>query len=162
MAVLKSKRKQSKLEVFHHAYKLRREMTNLLMRDFGYRPPLLNETMRDEKKTRLLNLHQWFIEDERVYIITIIREMMKNITLANSIYPTTLAECDQRRSYQNLAIGLANDIKQELQYVIDVLPVNIEKYIYYSDELDKEITLLKGWRKSDNKIRKRILDKLNK
>jgi hypothetical protein len=162
MAVLKSKRKQSRLEVFHHAYKLRREMTDLLMRDFGYKEPSFDKTMREEKKTKILNLHKWFIEDERVYIITIIREMMKNITLANSIYPTTLSECDQRRSYQNLAIGLANDIKQELQYVIDVLPVNVEKYIYYSDELDNQITLLKEWRKSDNKIRKRILDKLNK
>ena len=162
MAVLKSKRKQSRLEVFHHAYRLRREMTDLLMRDFGYKAPSFDETMREEKKTRVLNLHKWFIEDERVYIITIIREMMKNVTIANSIYPTTLAECNQRRSYQNLAIGLANDIKQELQYVIDVLPVNVEKYIYYSDELDKQITLLKEWRKSDNKIRKRILDKLKK
>lgn len=162
MSVLKSKRKQSKLEIFHHAYKLRREMTDLLMRDFGYKAPSFDKAMKEEKKTKILNLHKWFIEDERVYIITIIREMMKNITLANSIYPTTLSECDQRRSYQNLAIGLANDIKQELQYAIDVLPVNVEKYIYYSDELDKQITLLKEWRKSDNKIRKRILDKLNK
>ena len=162
MAVLKSKRKQSRLEVFHHAYKLRREMTDLLMRDFGYKAPSFDKNMREEKKTKVLNLHQWFIEDERVYVITIIREMMKNITIANSIYPTTLSECDQRRSYQNLAICLANDIKQELQYVIDVLPVNVEKYIYYSDELDNQIALLKEWRKSDNKIRKRILDKSKK
>ena len=36
MSVLKSKRKASQFEVFHHLYKLRREITDLLLRDFGY------------------------------------------------------------------------------------------------------------------------------
>lgn len=36
MSVLKSKRKQSQFEVFHHLYKMRREVTDLLLRDFGY------------------------------------------------------------------------------------------------------------------------------
>ena len=36
MSVLKSKRKPSQFEVFHHLYKLRRNITDLLLRDFGY------------------------------------------------------------------------------------------------------------------------------
>ncbi len=36
MSVLKSKRKASKFEVFHHLYKMRKEVTDLLLRDFGY------------------------------------------------------------------------------------------------------------------------------
>lgn len=36
MSVLKRNRKESQFEVFHHLYRLRREMTDLLLRDFGY------------------------------------------------------------------------------------------------------------------------------
>ena len=36
MSVLKSKRKSSQFEVFHHLYKMRKEVTDLLLRDFGY------------------------------------------------------------------------------------------------------------------------------
>lgn len=36
MSVLKSKRKPSQFEVFHHLNKVRKEVTDLLLRDFGY------------------------------------------------------------------------------------------------------------------------------
>lgn len=36
MSVLKSKRKPSQFEVFHHLNKMRKEITDLLLRDFGY------------------------------------------------------------------------------------------------------------------------------
>ena len=36
MSVLKAKRKSSQFEVFHHLYKTRKEITDLLLRDFGY------------------------------------------------------------------------------------------------------------------------------
>jgi hypothetical protein len=36
MSVIKRKRRESQFEVFHHLYQLRREMTDLLLRDFGY------------------------------------------------------------------------------------------------------------------------------
>jgi hypothetical protein len=36
MAVVKRKRKESQFEVFHHFYKVRKNITDLLLRDFGY------------------------------------------------------------------------------------------------------------------------------
>lgn len=36
MSVLKNKRKASQFEEFHHLYKMRRDITELLLRDFGY------------------------------------------------------------------------------------------------------------------------------
>ena len=36
MSVLKSKRKASQFEVFHHLTKMRKEVTDLLLRDFGF------------------------------------------------------------------------------------------------------------------------------
>lgn len=36
MSVVKSKRKPSSFEVFHHLVKLRKDITDFLLRDFGY------------------------------------------------------------------------------------------------------------------------------
>ena len=36
MSVVKSKRKESQFEVFHHFTKMRKKITDLLLRDFGY------------------------------------------------------------------------------------------------------------------------------
>ena len=36
MSVLKYKRKESKFEVFDYFYRTRKEITDLLLRDFGY------------------------------------------------------------------------------------------------------------------------------
>lgn len=38
MSVLANKRKESQFEVFNHFYKVRRNITDLLLRDFGYNP----------------------------------------------------------------------------------------------------------------------------
>lgn len=43
-----------------------------------------------------------------------------------------------------------------MQYIISIIPVDAQKYMRYVDMIEKEIALLKGWRKSDNKILKRI------
>lgn len=49
MSVLKSKRKPSQFEVFHHLNKLRKDITDLLLRDFGY------NAVKSEKR-----LERWF------------------------------------------------------------------------------------------------------
>ena len=36
MSVLKNNRKESQFEVIKHFYRLRKDMTDLLLRDFGY------------------------------------------------------------------------------------------------------------------------------
>jgi hypothetical protein len=46
-----------------------------------------------------------------------------------------------------------------MQYVISILPVDAEKYMPYVAMVDREIALLKGWRKSDNKILKGIKER---
>ena len=84
MSVLKSKRKPSQFEVFHHLNKVRKEVTDLLLRDFGYSKR--KAAQRLEKKfsgrsyEELTDVEKeiydhfrkqqeafdtWFIEDER-------------------------------------------------------------------------------------------------
>jgi hypothetical protein len=81
---------------------------------------------------------------------------MWNLTAANTIYPTTLEELAERRRYQNLAIINCERLFQEFQYCGDILPVHVAKFMPYVDRVQYEIRLLKGWRKSNSIIAKRL------
>ena len=102
---------------------------------------------------------EWFIPDEQKAIIQITRDMVHEIFLANEICPQFISECDERRIHQDLALGYCENLIQELQYIITTLPVNIEKYENITNMIMQEQALIKGWRKSDNKIRKSILNR---
>ena len=177
MAVLKNKRALSSLEFYNNAIKLRQEVTFLLLRDFGVKDKVrsvkgLSGTghMEQEDERKLLELMQkyesigtiieeypaWWIDKERVNIMNICHSLIMNITQANTIYPMHESEFYDRRNFQNHAIGNCEQLLQEMQYIISIIPVDAQKYMRYVDMIEKEMALLKGWRKSDNKILKRI------
>lgn len=177
MSVLKSKRKASQFEVFHHFYKTRKEVTDLLLRDFGYDYNRAENKvakmfggrsyteLTPEEKSRYDRLmeknrafDEWFIEDERKVIVDCLRSIGENVFLANSIYPTYMEELIERRLCQDKAIGLCYRLTQELQYAIETLPVDVNKYLRFAEMIQTEINLLKGWRKSDNKFKRAISD----
>lgn len=172
MSVLKSKRKASQFEVFHHLYKMRKEITNLLLRDFGYSNEKANKRLvklfggknyteltvtEQDRYTRLKQKYssfdEWFIFDERQVIIDCLREITKEVFVANSIYPTCIEELTQRRLHQDEAIGQCYRLTQELQYAIETLPVDVNTYLRFGEMIQTEINLIKGWRKSDNKFK---------
>lgn len=49
-----------------------------------------------------------------------------------------------------------------MQYVLSIFPVDAEKYMVYVEMIEREIALIKGWRKSDNKIASRLQEKEKK
>ena len=172
MFVVKRKRKPSQFEVFHHLYKLRRDITDLLLRDFGYSfeksEKKLNKRFRnrsyeelsdsekqqyDRLKARWKAFDEWFIQDERKVIIDCLREITKHVYIANSIYPTVPEELIQRRLHQDEALGQCYRLTQELQYSIETLPVDVNIYTRFGEAIQTEINLIKGWRKSDNKFK---------
>lgn len=172
MSVLKSKRKPSQFEVFHHLTKLRQEITDLLLRDFGYSfekaEKRLNhrfsnrtyEDLTDQEKIAYDKLRErntafdeWFIKDERQVIVDCLREITKEVYIANSIYPTCYEELVQRRLHQDEAIGQCYRLTQELQYAIETLPVDVNIFLRFGESIQKEVNLIKGWRKSDNKFK---------
>ena len=176
MSVPKNKRTLSELEFFHNALVLRKEMTELLLRDFGIKnktrsvnkEPFILKMEKDDQEV-ILELFQkynvielseeypmWLIETFRNNILNILHELIMNITAANTIYPIYESELFERRNFQNRAIGNCEQLLQEMQYIIMVVPVKAQKYMKYVELIEKEIALLKGWRKSDNKIMKRI------
>jgi hypothetical protein len=159
MGVLKNKRGLSRLEFYHNARKLRQDITNLLLRDFGIRDKVRKTKTADgETLTVIEGYPDWLVEKFRDSIMQILRNLMMNITAGNTIYPTSEAEMALRRQYQTAAIVNCEQLLQEMHYCGDVLPVHVSKFLPYVDAVEFEITLLKGWRKSNNKI----YDKLKK
>lgn len=175
MSVPVGKRKQSDFEVIKHFYRLRRDMTELILRDFGfsekkYNKKLskmfggipydeLNDSQKDhyDKKASLNDAFmEWYIGHQRGIIIDCIGNVTKHIFIANSIYPSAIEELTERRIHQDIAIGECFRMLQELQYTIETLPVDINKYHIFIENINKEINLLKAWRKSDNKFKRAL------
>jgi hypothetical protein len=89
----------------------------------------------------------------------ILRDLMKNITGANTIYPQTFGELDKRRLYQDEAIVNCEQLIEELTYCTDMLPVKLGNLLPYVDKIDKEVTYLRGWRKDNNRLEKDVAKK---
>lgn len=154
---------------------MRRDITDLLLRDFGYSRVKSEKRLKnitkdrdydeltdeeklqyDRQKERNEAFFDWFITSERDEIVDCLREIQKETFIANSIYPTCYEELKERRIHQDLAIGQCYRLQQELQYAIETLPVNVDLFLNFSDSIQKEISLLKSWRKSDNKFKRVI------
>ncbi len=175
-----SERKESKFEVIAHFYKLRKEITNLTLHNFSYDyNKSLNRLIRvfhcetwddvtnlsPQEQARIKGyvekhqgLENWYLEDERYAIIHVLREIGSHITSANNIFPYYKEELIERRLYQDRAIAACNNLLQELQYVIDIIPVNVNAYTGIATMIEHEIKLLKGWRTSDNRVYKHLID----
>ena len=80
--------------------------------------------------------------------------MTVSITKANSIYAVMQSEWEERRRYQDEAIATCYWLYQELQYITSLFPTDLNRFIPLLEDIEKEVSLLKGWRQSDNKGRK--------
>lgn len=174
MAVLAKDRTISKLEFYKNACKLRRQLIFLMGRDFGVKPRIreprfytkkwdvqdavtFSELLEKYGEARVIDDYpKWMTEHVRDGILFHLSRMMTHITQAYTIWATTKAEADLRRNAQDLAIADCENLKQELELVADILPVKVEKLLPYVEAIDREIALLKGWRKADNKRRAKL------
>lgn len=153
MSVPKGKQGLSGMEFYHNARKLRKEMKEFLRRDFGVHSrknahnidPSLPDDWYDED----------IIESAR-NIRLLLRNLIWNITAANTIYAKNEKDLANRRYYQTSAIINCQQLIQELQDCEDTLPISAEKYMPYIKSINFEIVLLKEWRKSDNRLAKMI------
>lgn len=177
MSVPKSKRKKSQFEVFHSWYQLRKELMDLVFRDFGYSRHKFDKKLEhrfgskpydemsdvdkatyDRYMMRAEAFDEWFLLDSRNTVMKCIREISANIFAANSIYPVYYEELVRRRLHQDEALGWCYILLQELQFAIDTLPVSLEVYARVSKSVEAEIALIKGWRQSDNRFKKLVFN----
>ena len=153
MSVLKSQRKESQFEVFAHAYRMRRVITELMFRDFGYKPTKMpNES--EEQKLRRETVEKFFIVKIREYTLDTLRSIVREITTANKIFPTIPREAEERRIHQDLAICECFNLLQELQYAVQALSVDVNKFTRFDELIQRQIMLIKAWRKADNRTKK--------
>lgn len=134
------------MEFFHKALQIRYSISEILANDFYY---------KGEEKS------QWFVRKIQDKIFDMTEELMNEIIMANSIYPVILQECDERRIHQDRAIGLCYSLASEFEYIVKVFNFDVGKFSQPLSMISDEINLLKGWRKSDNRIRDRISSNKN-
>lgn len=161
MTVVKSKRKESKLEVIHHAEKMRSDFMELLVRNFGIKD--LNKVARKRyilgnESSNNIDKYVWYMSDCKQKLLYFLDLIIVNVRSANSIYPTSLHECDLRRNYQDQAIAACECAISKMQQIVDFFEVNVNCFKRYVELIDEEIHLIKKWRRSDNKLRKKFIE----
>ena len=57
----------------------------------------------------------------------------------------------QRREYQNRAIGNCYALKQEMQFLIETVGTDVNQIGDITAKIEREIALLKGWKKADSR-----------
>jgi len=161
MSVLKNKRSLSRLEFYHHARKIRKEITMLTLRDFGIhsRGKRFKEQTGSQQPE---GFYDELIDEFSRNVRILLRKMMWNITAGNTIYPVNEAELIERRLYQDRAIVACEQLHQELLYCADVIPIKASVFLPYVAQIEFEIKLLKGWRKANSKIEALIADRMAK
>ncbi len=174
MSVPAGKRKQSRFEASHHYYRLRQEVTELMISDFGfsvekymkqierYRDAHASDPTVDEivarRRKKAEAFYKWFIDKECDAVLEMLRHIECEFTAGNSIYPSDTAarigEYCQRRQHINEAIAGCYVLKQEINYIIRTLPVDLNKYARFAAMIDEQVALYKGVRSADNKFLK--------
>lgn len=173
MSVLKAKRSLSCLEFYKNALEVRKTVTMWMMKDFGTRrnPRTVNQVIKNidkedqkvideifskynrvSKYTYRTECPEWFLDFERHRVSDILYNLVADITAADSICPKFDYEWGQRRELQNKAIGDCRKLYQELSYIINLFPADLNKFKTILEQIEKEEELLLGWRKSDIRI----------
>jgi hypothetical protein len=161
MSVLKNRRGLSKLEFYHNARKMRREITMLVLRDFGIHSRGI-KFKEDTGSQQPEGFYDELIAEFAKNVRLLLRNLIWNITAGNTIYPVNSAELQERRLYQDRAIVACEQLMQEMLYCQDVIPVKASKFMPYIEQIEFEIKLLKGWRKANSKIEDLIAERKNK
>ncbi len=184
MSVPKSKRTISEFEAYTNALRIRVHVTEWLLRDFGVKDRYrdLDAISKKAKMTpedskalaELLEKYQlgdricetypeWWIAERRRSMDRLAASMLENISAAYDIYATCLAEWEERRLLMDRAISNVYQLLDEAQFVISALfktgGTDVNHYMPFVALCETEIGLIKGWRKSGNEIRRRLVQK---
>ena len=173
-SVPEGRRSQSDFQTDHEIAKLRDEVTALVMNQFGFSKEKYQrqiEKYRDQHKqdpsvdeivaryaAKCEFFKERFVPREYDRVLDIMAEMDSYFTMGNSIFPSDTPakffEWLTRRLYVTMAIGKAYVLKREINYVIRVLPVDINRYYGWAKKIDHLVSLMKGVRQADNRFLK--------
>ena len=158
MSVLVSKRTESKFEAQNQTVELHDMLIELIQRNFGVkdiekfvRTRFAYSVEEDEYAK-----HRYLMQNFKSRVDQLASQLTSNVRAANSLYPTSMAEYERRREYQNNAIVNCEQLIKELQRVVEIFDVDINLYNRYVKAIDREIDLIKKWRQRDNKIKSHL------
>lgn len=156
MSVLVSNRKESQYEAITHSTNLHNELIDLMQRNFGVKD--INHFVRvkyaygDDSEENFAK-YRYLIHNSKTQIDKTATLLTNNLVAAKSLYPTSLSEYEQRRSYQNAAIANCEQLLMELQRTVEIFDVNLNVYSKCVKDINREIELIKRWRQKDNKFK---------
>ncbi len=176
MSVVYGKRGLSQMEFWKMINKIEKEIIFLLLHDFGVktrtRSPQfyasvehMNEADVEQFKSICDKYHMQSIEDEypawlieylRDTTIRTIAKIKRNIRDANEVYPFYESEFYTRRHYQDEALRACGELYDIFTLAVETLHADPDKYGTYVKDIERLATLLKGWRKGDNRILRQI------
>ena len=146
MSVPKSKRGKSKVEFEMTYFKLADGLDNLVENYFW-------------AEYETIQQHKLFIRLRAEAIEKLTDDLIFHIKIANSIYPTCMAEWEERRVEMGKAIGICYALLTHLQRVMMRLRIPDNKYTDDIGNVVKMINSLKAWRKSDNALKSALAKK---
>ena len=176
MSVLQGKRKETPFAVRDNMLDVWKQITELCFRGFGLKkrkPPKVPKNIKEwseeskekwkksanEQYIRAEKFDMRFVEKESNVIDDLCREIVHLIDRANLMNPQYLCECDEQRILQDRAIGLCGNLIRELNHIADTIPCNKNFLTIQTESIEKEIVLLRGWRKSCNVTRDKAIRK---
>ena len=112
---------------------------------------------QEELLARQEEFDRMFVEDESKVLRDLCRQIVFLIDRANTLNPQTLHECDIQRDLQNEAIGLCNNLQRELNHIAETIPCNRNFLAILAEDVDREIDLIRGWRKSCVSLRDKAM-----
>ena len=156
MSVLANNRKESRYEPIMLSVKIHEMLTELAQRNYGIKD--LNHFVRmryayGKDKTENFELYRYLLQNSKSSIDMTSRLLTKPLVAAQRIYPTSMAELEQRRAFLNNAIGNCNQLIFDIQEAVTRFDVDINKFDSYQHVIDREIDLIKKWRQKDNSFK---------
>ena len=155
MSVRKDKRTESPMLFYKIARELRRNISMDLLQRFSDK----SETFTTSGNTVVSQIEKYptyMVDFIRNDMLGLLQKLMLYISMANAIYPTTMAELEKRRILQDYAIGCAEGLNNELEYCAEMFPDTLYCLLHYADETDHLCKVLRRWKKSNSTIERRI------
>lgn len=171
MSVPKYRRSHSKLDAFMEAVKLRHIVIEMVLRSFGMKTKehrrLVTPRMRERfpqlakkfdqideyqtvvEETKELNEYEkWVTRKVRDNLFKYCANLVAHISAANGIRCVEEFEYRERIILEDRAIEDIENIKQEVQFIEEFYDINLNRYMGYSEQLEKTKTYLYNWKKS--------------
>ena len=173
MSVVKSRRTPHDFETPRKLMQIRKAITEMGMHGFGYdkeryeariqkfAESVTNFERKDEIVASMRAKNQAYYADFAKEEIKVTRDFVRKMAcefeMGNSIFPSGLAkvaEFRERRKHLDECIGWLHATKLELQYIAEILPVDKNKFVNISKDIEQAIVMVKGVRRAANKFLK--------